>query len=110
MVDSYLEVSLLLTLHCPFLPSLAKNNQIVGDALVGIMFVRNGVASGITFAIGPWIESIGFHDTTTSLGCLSLVISLICIPMIIWGKQMRIHYAPRYEYYAMRQFGSRQNI
>lgn len=81
--------------------------QIVGDALVGVTFVRNAVSAGIIFAISPWIKAIGFHDTVTSVGCISLAISLLFIPMIVWGKKMRISGASRYSYYAMRQFNAR---
>ena len=74
---------------------------IVGDALVGVCFVRNAIATGVVFAINPWIGSLGFYNTMTSVGCLALGIGMLWIPMVIWGKKMRIKFASRYQRYSV---------
>jgi len=77
--------------------------EILGDALIGVAFVRNAVAAGIVFATGPWIANLGLHNTFVSIGCLSLFISLLAVPMIIWGKKLRILCSRRYVAYAKLQ-------
>lgn len=72
--------------------------------------MRNGFASGITYAIAPWIAGLGYHKTFTSVGCLSLAVSGLCVPMIVWGKRMRAWRAKSYGEYAARQFDIRQAI
>lgn len=86
------------------------DGQITGDALVSVAFVRNGFASGITYAIAPWIAALGFHDTFTSAGCLALAVALLCVPMIVWGKRFRVRYASRYRYFASQQFDLRRAV
>jgi hypothetical protein len=85
-------------------------SQIAGDALVGVAFIRNGFSAGITYTISPWIASIGMHNTWTSVGCLSLAVALVCVPMMIWGKRMRVWRADKYQIYASRQFSVRHNL
>ncbi|KAI1625939.1 serine/threonine kinase 16 [Exophiala viscosa] len=75
-------------------------SEILGDALIGVTFVRNIIAAGIVFATGPWIDSLGLYNTFVSLGCLSLFFTLLAVPMIIWGKKMRIMCKDRYEAYS----------
>lgn len=74
--------------------------EVVGDALVGVTFFRNAASAGIVFAITPWIESIGFTNTITSVGCLALAILLTTVPIIIWGKKWRTQSAEKYAYYS----------
>lgn len=82
----------------------------MGDALIAGALIRNSFATAMTFAINPWIEALGFHDTFTSVGCLSLAVALFFVPMIIWGKKMRVACAPRYARYATKQFGVRRGV
>ncbi|RDW80295.1 MFS general substrate transporter-24 [Coleophoma cylindrospora] len=77
--------------------------EILGDALIGVAFVRNAIAAGIVFAVSPWIDNLGFHDCFVSIGCLSLFIMLLAVPMIIWGKKFRVMCKHRYAEYAKMQ-------
>lgn len=49
------------------------------------------------FAMVPWWTSMGLGNMFITIGCLSLFIGLLYVPMIIWGKQIRTSTAPTYE-------------
>lgn len=63
--------------------------QIIGSALVGVNFVQYMIATIVTFALGPWITGMGLQNNFIFMGCLALVINLLYIPMIWFGKRWR---------------------
>jgi len=77
--------------------------EILGDSLVGVCFVRNAIAACIVFATSPWIEGMGTYNAFVLLGCVALFVMLLCVPMIIWGKKFRILCKKRYAAYAKSQ-------
>ncbi|EXJ83940.1 hypothetical protein A1O3_04607 [Capronia epimyces CBS 606.96] len=81
--------------------------EIVGDALVGVAFIRNGLAAGITFATSPWVTNLGLWNSFTSVGCLCLGFGLLTVPMVIWGKRLRELTSRRYAIYADLQSNPR---
>ncbi|CZR67587.1 related to HOL1, putative substrate-H+ antiporter [Phialocephala subalpina] len=81
--------------------------EILGDALVGVCFVRNAIAAAIVFAVSPWIVGMGMYSTFVLLGLVALFVMLLCVPMIIWGKKLRILCKHRYATYAKVQSARR---
>lgn len=81
--------------------------QLVGDALVSVAFVRNGLATVIVFALTPWIESVGLYNMFVSAACLATAILLLTVPMIVWGKRARCWTAGRYAEVVYGQCGVR---
>ena len=79
----------------------------VGDALIGVAFVRNICATIIVFSLTSWIEGMGLHNAFTVVGCLSLPINMLCVPLIIFGKRFRRACAPRYRMFADLQADTR---
>ncbi|KAH8800499.1 major facilitator superfamily transporter [Xylogone sp. PMI_703] len=77
--------------------------NIVADALVAIVFVRNAISVIILFTLSPWISSLGIQNTLICASFLALGILLIPIPLLIWGKRARIATAEKYRYYMSRQ-------
>ncbi|EKG10849.1 Major facilitator superfamily [Macrophomina phaseolina MS6] len=63
--------------------------ELIGDALVGVTFMRNAMATVIVFALTPWIDSIGLRNMFISVGCLSFGVCLTTVPMMVYGKKMR---------------------
>ena len=47
---------------------------------------------------------MGVYDMFVLLGCLAIAVALTCVPLIIWGRQWRKKLAPKYEYYAAKQY------
>ncbi|RDW59944.1 hypothetical protein BP6252_13031 [Coleophoma cylindrospora] len=81
--------------------------EILGDLLVALAFVRNGLSAVAAFCFGPWVAALGYRNTLLSCGFLALATNLLVIPIIIWGKQLRIQSAGRYARMAARQFNPR---
>ncbi|RDW57100.1 hypothetical protein BP6252_13846 [Coleophoma cylindrospora] len=81
--------------------------EILGDALVAVAFVRNILATIVVFVLTPWITNLGLHNFITSMGCLSLGINLLVVPMIIYGKRSRIACAGSYAKMQSLQFDPR---
>ncbi|KUJ18805.1 MFS general substrate transporter [Mollisia scopiformis] len=71
--------------------------------IFGVCFVRNAIAACIVFAVSPWIEGMGMYNTFVLLGCVALFVMLLCVPIIIWGKKLRILCKGRYAAYAKVQ-------
>ncbi|KAL4899581.1 hypothetical protein BDW74DRAFT_188977 [Aspergillus multicolor] len=82
--------------------------EIVGDALVGVAFVRNGLATVFVFALTPWIEASGLINMFIAVACIATAMTLTIIPMILYGKSMRVWTAERYGRMAMLQPGARR--
>lgn len=77
--------------------------QIVGDALVGISFVRNILSVVMLFGLTPWLDKLGVRDFNICIAFLCLGFLLMTLPLIFWGKKARIATEKKYRYYAMRQ-------
>lgn len=82
-------------------------SQIVGDAFIGIVFVRNVFATIIATTLTQWTEGIGLKNVFIMGTVLGLFLSLLTIPMMIWGKRMRVWTKDRYAVLAARQYASR---
>ena len=70
--------------------------DIVGDALVSVAFVRNAFATVVVIVLQSWINAMGLRGMFTTAGCLALATLLPTVPMLVWGKRMRIKTAKRY--------------
>lgn len=84
-----------------------SNVQIVGDALVGLTFVRNMLSTIFVFAMVPWVSSVGMANVFNTIGAIGLVVLLFAFAFIWRGKHWRFVCAKRYKYYAARQFEPR---
>jgi hypothetical protein len=51
----------------------------------------------VPFAMVPWGVTMGLSNMLITIGCLSLFIGLLYVPLLVWGKQIRIQLAPRYK-------------
>ncbi|KAH7067221.1 major facilitator superfamily domain-containing protein [Paraphoma chrysanthemicola] len=78
-------------------------HEIIGDALVGIVFVRNVVSVLALFALTPWIDDMGVQDVHILTAAVCFAVLLLPVPLLVWGKRARIATAKRYERMLMRQ-------
>ncbi|OAL30812.1 hypothetical protein AYO22_01432 [Fonsecaea multimorphosa] len=81
--------------------------DIVGDALVAVVFVRNGLSLVIMFSLSPWRSALGLQNLFVSLAMIALAIFLVPIPLMIWGKKARVKTAERYRNLSNRQSSRR---
>ncbi|GME87674.1 unnamed protein product [Ambrosiozyma monospora] len=59
------------------------------EGLVLMLFLRNMIGMGFTFAIQPWLDTDGLVTTTWLMFMLSIVFNFSSLIMIKWGKQLR---------------------
>jgi len=82
--------------------------QIIGIVLVAAAAISNGLSTGFLFASDPWWEAMGIYWMFVLLGCISVAINLMAIPMLIWGKTWRQSSDNLAKRLAHRQFGRRE--
>lgn len=75
------------------------------EALVLILFLRNMIATGFTFAIQPWLTRNGLSLTTWLMFMLSLVINGSFVVILLWGKSFRRWTKERYYRYKDPMYG-----
>ncbi|KAG5362675.1 putative MFS-type transporter [Yarrowia sp. B02] len=73
--------------------------DMISDAFIGIVVVRNIVGMVVTFCLSPWIDLNGLKNVFIIAGCLSLVPLLATPFMIKYGKQIRRMSTDKYERY-----------
>ncbi|KAK5110059.1 hypothetical protein LTR62_006303 [Meristemomyces frigidus] len=82
-------------------------NDIIGDALTGLTFLRNLFSTIFVFAMPAWAAAVGIPNVFNTIGAIGSVI-LCFAGVFIWkGKQLRVRTAGTYRYYAVRQFDAR---
>lgn len=81
------------------------HRPLTADAFVAITFVRNAVSIPIPFAITPWLDRAGLTSMFVTCGLISLVVSLLFVPMVVWGRRWRVRVAGRCEGLVGRQGG-----
>ncbi|KAE8315046.1 major facilitator superfamily domain-containing protein [Aspergillus transmontanensis] len=77
--------------------------DILGDALIAIVFIRNGFAMVVRFAFTPWVTGMGIQNTFVLIGMLALITVALPILLMIYGKRARASTADKYRKYAARQ-------
>ncbi|EMD92688.1 hypothetical protein COCC4DRAFT_69986 [Bipolaris maydis ATCC 48331] len=77
--------------------------EILGDAMIGITFVRNVFSVIILFTLTPWNKAMGIQNVAIITAAFNLAVLLLPVPLIIWGKKIRISTSKRYEQMARRQ-------
>ncbi|KAJ5758095.1 uncharacterized protein N7511_006789 [Penicillium nucicola] len=81
--------------------------DIIGDALVGVIFMRNIFSVVVLFALTPWVEGMGMRDLHILVTVIAFVLLLIPVPLLIWGKKARVATAPMYRKMASNQLSHR---
>ena len=71
--------------------------------MIGIVFVRNLFSVLILFTLTPWTASMGIQNVAIITAAFCFAILLLPMPLLVWGKKMRIATAKRYHRMAMRQ-------
>ncbi|KAF2106385.1 major facilitator superfamily domain-containing protein [Lophiotrema nucula] len=78
-------------------------SDIIGDALVGIVFTRNAFSVIVLFALTPWINGMGVQNVHVLTAAVCFAVLLLPVALLMWGKRARIATAKKYEHMALRQ-------
>ncbi|XWX01758.1 hypothetical protein V2A60_009787 [Cordyceps javanica] len=80
--------------------SLSYMQQVYPEAIlecmVGVAVINNIFGCSFTFAAGPWLDKHTPTQVFSVLAAINFVITLTALPMIIWGKRLRIGTASSY--------------
>ncbi|KAF8863918.1 MFS general substrate transporter [Acephala macrosclerotiorum] len=63
--------------------------NIAAESMVLILFMRNVLGFGFTFAIQPWMDGMGSQNTIVFLAVLCFVTTMTFLGMVRWGKGFR---------------------
>lgn len=110
LMDCYQDVSISVSPFVVFFILPYANhagNKIIGDALVGVIFMRNIISVIILFVITPWVNGMGMQNLHILAAVVAFFLYLIPVPLLIWGKKARIATAARYRKMAANQMGRR---
>ncbi|KAJ5921146.1 hypothetical protein N7466_009472 [Penicillium verhagenii] len=80
---------------------------IINDALISVVFIRNGLGMIIKFALNSWLTGMGLQNAFILIGCLSLATMIMPALLIVYGKRARRHSAPKYREFAAEQQSQR---
>ncbi|KAJ5807739.1 Major facilitator superfamily domain general substrate transporter [Penicillium riverlandense] len=81
--------------------------DIIGDALVGVVFMRNILSVIVLLVLTPWVEGMGLQNLHILIALINFVILLLPVPLLIWGKRARVATATRYKKMAQKQLSHR---
>jgi hypothetical protein len=91
-------------LVCPIL----NFEQIIADAVVGITFIRNILATTFVFALTPWVAAVRLQNVMLTFAMIAvLVLGGATVGFIMYGKRMRSATVSVYQVYARRQMDTR---
>ncbi|CCG25454.1 hypothetical protein CORT_0C00770 [Candida orthopsilosis Co 90-125] len=79
--------------------------KLASESLVLILFIRNMIGMGFSFAISPWIAAQGMMKTTFTMFTLSVVVNATYLLMIWKGKAIRRWSKARYERVSVPSYG-----
>ncbi|RCK66139.1 hypothetical protein Cantr_01950 [Candida viswanathii] len=79
--------------------------KLASEGIVLMLFIRNMIGMGFSFAILPWINTSGLTVTTWLMFMLSVVINGSFIGMLIFGKRIRRWTAHSYEKISNPSYG-----
>lgn len=48
------------------------------------------------YGVTPWVENTGYQNAFIGAGVIAFVTTIIFLPMIKYGKKLRIRFAPAY--------------
>ncbi|KAH8722908.1 major facilitator superfamily domain-containing protein [Phaeosphaeriaceae sp. PMI808] len=82
--------------------------DIIADAVVGVTFIRNVLATVFVFVLTPWVARVQLHNVMLTFSMIFVVlVAGGTAGMITYGKRMRSATIKPYRLYAKRQVDSR---
>ncbi|KAF4844120.1 putative MFS-type transporter [Colletotrichum siamense] len=67
------------------------------ESFVFITFIRNAATIGVPFAVVPWLDSMSLTNISIICGCVTTSICFLFIPLLIWGRDIRVALHARYD-------------
>ncbi|KAH9228316.1 hypothetical protein K456DRAFT_1753753 [Colletotrichum gloeosporioides 23] len=67
------------------------------ESFVFITFIRNAATIGVPFAVVPWLNFMSLTNISIICGCVATSICFLFIPLLIWGRDIRVALHARYD-------------
>lgn len=77
--------------------------KVIGNALVGVTFIRNLFTVVVLFVLTPWLDGMGIQNTHVIIAVLTAVVLIGPVALLKWGKKARVKTAASYKRMALRQ-------
>ncbi|KAL5380192.1 hypothetical protein DPSP01_007992 [Paraphaeosphaeria sporulosa] len=82
--------------------------DIIADAVIGVTFTRNLMATIFVLVLTPWVQRVQLHNVMLTFAMMTLPVLLGgTVALIIYGKRLRCWTKDRYHLYAARQMDTR---
>lgn len=72
-------------------------SQLVSHTFVAITFFRCAISIIGPFTFTPWLDKMGVTNMFIVCGAVNLFVNSLGIPLVIWGKRIRILLMPTYD-------------
>lgn len=73
--------------------------DIAGESMVTVILLRNTIGFAFSYALNPWIDSMGLQNCFISVAMLSLISTMSFLPIMYWGKRLRRFSSKKYWQY-----------
>lgn len=77
--------------------------DMVIEMMAGVSVINNMIGCIFTFACSPWLDAMGNTNTFIILAVITFLAMIGCIPMIYYGKRIRVWTKPWYLDYCDRR-------
>ncbi|KAL2671165.1 hypothetical protein Neosp_013739 [[Neocosmospora] mangrovei] len=71
--------------------------SVTAEAFVFITFVRNIACVGLPFGVVPWMNTMSLTKIFVISGCINTALALLFVPLMVWGRRIRVAMALKYE-------------
>ncbi|KAJ6784624.1 hypothetical protein PWT90_09375 [Aphanocladium album] len=75
--------------------------EMIGDAMVGVVFLRNALAAILWIGIMPRIDPSEVNEVFVMVSVAASVVLLIPVPLLVWGRRGRAATASKYREYSL---------
>ncbi|KAK2809218.1 hypothetical protein FQN50_004054 [Emmonsiellopsis sp. PD_5] len=70
--------------------------ELCGQSMVSVIIVRNTLGFAFSYGITPWVEHQGLRDCFITAGMIALVVTATFLPMMYFGKRLRLFSKDKY--------------
>lgn len=92
----------------PWVRDADNISQIIADAVIGVTFTRNVMATIFVLVLTPWVERVQLHNVMLTFAMITIPVLLGgTVALMMYGKRLRHWTKDRYRVYAARQVDTR---
>ncbi|KAJ5908199.1 hypothetical protein N7495_000881 [Penicillium taxi] len=74
--------------------------NIIADAVVGVTFLRNIIATVFVFVLQPWVDRVGLAWFYVAFGLITTFVMMCNLIFIVYGKSLRAKSTEKYKHFS----------